>query len=191
MKKTKLSVVLSAVVFAVTTSAFAAPKKKLTKESEINASSSTRTTWSASAAEGSSSHEMGFGVADAGNLIGGNISPSFLFGIGEKSSIQAVLGVPSTVGSFNFGVGGVFRHTCMGDKKLGLHLGGALGLGITGAKAFFVNIAGVAGIHFQVANSIGVNLDVGPGVSVGDVATNFSLQGIGSNTLAASVHYLW
>jgi len=116
---------------------------------------------------------------------------SMLITLNDKMAIQAYAGVYG-VNPFLFAVGGDFKYTLVGDVTKGLHIGGGVGLGEVGGNiqgniggininaggsAFFVNINGLVGIHFQIVDNVLVNLDSGATVSISNGNTNFALAG--------------
>ncbi len=83
-----------------------------------------------------------------------------LFSVGEKSSAQAFL-IVSGSDPMTYGIGGLYKYTVSGTKRLGFHVGGGLGLGDYAEDRSFFRISGVAGFHFRVRKRILFHVDGG------------------------------
>src|SRR5262245_56775033 len=76
------------------------------------------------------SRGIGFGIATADSVVGGaagSTALSSLHLLDTKNTIQTYFGVSST-SPFQFGMGGLYKHTIAGNQENGLHAGGGLGL---------------------------------------------------------------
>jgi len=132
-----------------------------------------------------------FGFTDSSNFLTGQ-SASALFG-GDTDWIHVMLSVNRTLGTFEFGVGGIYKFTVAGDRRAGFHVGPGVSVGTVavGAKSEFgFGIAGVAGGHWTLFDRLIVSVDGGPALGVVDGNANFSLKPLGE-ILGLSLHYLF
>lgn len=139
----------------------------------------------------SSSGAKAFGFTDSSNLLNGQ-SASALFG-GTTDWIHVMLAINKTLGAFEFGVGGIYKFTVLGDRRTGFHMGPGVSVGtvaVGGKSKFGFSISGLAGAHWTIFDRMIVSVDGGPAVAVVDGDANFSFRPIG-DLLGLSLHYLF
>jgi opacity protein-like surface antigen len=183
-RMTKITTAL-VTVFAFASLAQAAPRNN----NRVNAapiSQNNRVTTSYSAPSSSGS-DWAFGLQSA-DLIFGTAIPALsgIWHMDTENSLQFLAVIPNT-SPFHWGVGGLFKHNLRGDNTAGLHVGGGVGLG-TNNSAFYVSIAPVVGVHFEVANNIQISVDATPVLAIVDGDATFRLGGI-SSLLGLGIHY--
>ena len=94
----------------------------------------------------------------------------------------------TSVSSFNFGMGASYKYIIKGDRKLGLHIGGGLGLGLYASAKIFMRFAPLGGIHFQALENLHVHLDAGPTFSLEDWTAGYAMTAH-SSLLGLSILY--
>jgi hypothetical protein len=125
-------------------------------------------------------------------------SVSGIFDLSSLDMIQALLGVGGTQGTFQIGLGGLYKRTIAGTHAFGLHVGGGLAYenvsiaanGGSGNNTFI--ITGVAGIHarFPGLERIALHFDAGPSLSLFNSTSNFTLGALSSALGLSVVYYL-
>lgn len=147
-----------------------------------------------------SDQELGFGLAVlTENTIQSTSALTGWLGLGNDQALQFYFGLPST-SPFQLGIGAHYKKTIAKDNFVGFHLGGGIGLGsssnitvtattpVTGTQtSFFINLTGIAGIHFQFPDfqKALFNIDAGPTFQLGSGRSNLSIS-----ILSLSVVYL-
>jgi hypothetical protein len=148
---------------------------------------------------------VGFGIATAQSLTLAPTSLSMMFYFSRDNMLQGLVSMPGT-SPFQFNVGGLFKHTIVHNQYGGLHIGGGAVLGAAkgatnvpngavptttagGGSAFLFSMAGIAGLHFPLANTgVEFHFDGGFIISVLDGNAEVSMGGV-SPLLGASVFF--
>lgn len=135
------------------------------------------------------------GVADTSNISVGQ-AVSLMFGISDDW-LQTFATIERTSGVFVFGVGGIYKFTVAGDRRIGFHVGPgislgtvAMGAGAATSSEFAFSISGMAGAHFTAFDRVMFSIDGGPILAVVDGDANFAMKPMGEH-LGVSVHYLF
>ena len=212
MHKSTLIVLLSLCFVLVTGDAEARNTKKSTSTATTTAASSERIeSHQAAPAEHHGGMTFDLGVSSVSAVmtnggIGGSITGILHFT--SLDALQLLAGISQTNGGFGFGVGGLYKRTVLGNESAGFHIGGGLGLGTVGglgaaangsSTSFAMNIAALAGVHFDVPGTqVAIHLDGGPVFSLisvsgqngvgGTTVTNFAMGPL-SSILGASAVY--
>jgi hypothetical protein len=140
-------------------------------------------------------------ISQTGGVAG---SMTGILGFTDLDALQLFVGIPATTGAFQFGVGALYKRTVVGNSGAGLHVGGGMGIGtnspVAGTSSFCLNIDGVVGVHYALANSnLAFHFDGGPvftiqsvpnGLAGSSTVTSFGLGAL-STLLGASVVYMF
>ena len=204
-----LAVILT--VSLVATSGAAEARDRTTKSHTTTTTTSDRPVESRMSAPDRAEHSsgsttFGLGVSSITAVSsGGSITGIIAFT--PLDLVQVLVSIPSTTGSFQFGVGGIYKRTVAGNQGAGFHIGGGAGLGMVSTAAaqsdFGMNIFGVLGVHYAPGGSnIVFHLDGGPQFNLQKVSTgtgaaatsttntSFSMNQL-SSLLGASVVYMF
>ncbi|MBY0369478.1 hypothetical protein K2X33_02255 [bacterium] len=106
------------------------------------------------------------GAAIDGLHSGNSTVPAFtaMFLLSDKTSLQTYLSMPSVTPTFKIGGGANLKYAIVGDVLRGLHFGAGVGLGTNGN--FFINVAPILGIHFELVDRVIVSLESGVGLFI-------------------------
>jgi len=168
-----------------------------TEESSIEYSqSATESTYSTS-----KGLRVGLGFSTVQNSLPGSTAAlTGIFDFDRSNMLQAFFSIPST-SPFNIAGVVLYKRTIAESRGAGFHLGGGFGLasvndgGVAGAN-FAMNVAAVAGFHFELPGvpHVNVHLDGGPSFNLINTSpstyTNFQVGAL-SPALGASVMYIF
>lgn len=113
-----------------------------------------------------------------------------LLNLGDRTALQLYFGM-STIDPVNLGGGANFKYSVVGNNSKGFHVGGGVGLGVTGAaltQTFYINIAPGLGGHYEVVDGVILAVDASFAVKITTSPSNADMA-IGGNSglLGASI----
>ena len=140
---------------------------------------------------------FGFGFATYGGVNNGD-AISTLFVLAPQHSLQVTLAFGSS-SPFQFGGGGMYRFTFIGNQDLGFHGGIGFNLGTAipaggAATSFFMNLALVGGFQFNLggaANNVYLSFDGGPLFHVTPSPFQFSMSPLSALMGGGAIHYVF
>lgn len=133
--------------------------------------------------------KFGLGFSEYSGFSGFSNNIAGYLKLTDTQALQFNLGL-TTSGAFSFTGGAIYKHTIASSQNAGFHVGGGLTIG-TLQSSFALSVAGVAGLHFRLADAPHVmfSFDGGPTFTVVGGASNFNLTAL-SGLLGASVIYM-
>lgn len=109
---------------------------------------------------GASRVYLGLGVDTAFGLNSITVPSLTAIFAGERGALQVYLGL-AAISPFEIGAGANYKFSVVGDSVKGFHLGGGVGFGTNSTQVFYVNIAPLMGIHFEIVDRVLFNFDAG------------------------------
>ncbi len=194
MKKLTSSLVLLSLTLTLSAAtSFAAEKKK-------ESASAPAVSYSEGGSAGSSRWGAGVSTYSAAAIGPSAVAMIDMDGV---NMIQLMFSVQST-SSFQFDVGGLYKHKLTHGGNSGFHVGGGVGLGTAGSTTtvtgttvttgsdFTFAIAGVAGIHYNLPGTTDLilHLDAGPILTINNGNAQFQITPL-SAILGATIVYMF
>lgn len=131
----------------------------------------------------------GFGagfVIVGDQLFSSNSALSATFGVNDSSWIQAYFSVPSG-NPLQYAIGGAYKISLDEAENVGFHFGPALTAGWStqgssgASNDFFLNVIGIAGIHFHFTDipKLVFSMEGGPVLHIGSGRSNLTVTFLG------------